>query len=190
MTFADELRSTLIRLVDLLESQGIPYALMGGIVVSIWGVPRATYDLDLTLEVDSALFERFLQSAKHAGFSVEEPFERGFRDVLAGMQKIRIEWWTKESRRIEVDVFLVTTPYQKAAFARRVRTSIDGRQAWVLGPADLILHKLVASRPKDRADVQNLLLVQGIPDDEYLRSWATRLGVARELEAAIAEAGL
>jgi hypothetical protein len=189
MTFAEELRASLVRLVDLLEAAGVPYVLMGGIVVSIWGVPRATYDLDVTLDADPAKVEAFLKVAKDAGFTVDSPFERGFRDVLSGMEKLRLEWWTSGARRIEVDVFLVTTPYQKAAFERRVRARIDGREAWVLTPADLVLHKLVAGRPKDRADVQNLLMTQGVPEPGHLRSWAQRLGVEAALDAALREAG-
>ena len=189
MTFAEELRDSLVRLIDLLETRQVPYVLMGGIVVSICGVPRATYDLDVTLNADRAKVEAFLKVAVEAGFTVDPPFERGFRDVLSGMEKLRLEWWTSGSRRIEVDVFLVTTPYQKAAFERRVRARIDGREAWVLTPADLILHKLVAGRPKDRADIQNLLMTQGVPDPEHLRAWAQRLGVEAALATALTEAG-
>ncbi|MEO6597441.1 MAG: hypothetical protein ABIP94_22080 [Planctomycetota bacterium] len=59
-----------------------------------------------------------------------------------------------------------------------------------MAEADLILFKLMADRPKDRVDVQNVLTVQGIPEPEYLRDWAARLGVADRLERALAEAGL
>ena len=61
---------------------------------------------------------------------------------------------------------------------------------WVLGPADLILHELVAGRPKDLADVQNVLAVQGPVDASYGREWAARLGVTQRLDAALRQAGL
>jgi hypothetical protein len=50
--------------------------------------------------------------------------------------------------------------------------------------------QLLADRPKDRLDVQNVLTVQGLPEPEYLREWAGRLGIADRLERAIADAGL
>ena len=124
------------------------------------------------------------------GFHVDPHFQSGFRDMLEGMEKICIEHWTPEARRIEVDVFLVTTAYQQAAFARRVRVRIDSRQVWILSAADLVLHKLVAGRAKDRADIQNILLIQGVPDSEYLHAWDKRLDVTDALRQAIAEAGL
>ncbi len=175
-----------MRLLDLLDAHGIPYSMMGGMVVPIWGIPRATFDVDLTLSVDDVGLRNFLAAAKRIGFTVDESFEKGFRDVLHGMQKLRVEWWSAAGRRIEVDVFLVTTPYQEAAFARRVRARINAHEMWVLSAADLILHKLLANRPKDLADVQNVLAVQGVPDETYLRAWAGRLGVSERLDEAIA----
>ncbi|MBI4613626.1 MAG: hypothetical protein HY720_08460 [Planctomycetes bacterium] len=190
MSTADRVREVTLRLVDLLEAEGIPYFFMGGVAVPIWGIPRATYDVDLTLSVEESGLREFLAFARRSGFAVDPVFEVGFRDVVSGMQKISIEWWTEEPRRVEVDVFLVTTDYQRAAFPRRRRVKIDGREFWVVAPADLILHKLVAGRPKDFADVQNVLLVQGVPDPEYLATWARRLGVEDLLARALRDAGL
>ena len=190
MSFADDVRGVAIQVVDVLERAAIPYAFMGGMVVPIWGIPRATYDIDVTLSADRVGITRFLAAAKERGFQVDPPFETGFLDRLSGMDKLRVEWWTPGSRRVEVDVFLVTTEYQRAAFARRVQVRIDDRSVWVLGPADLILHKLVAGRPKDVADIQNILAVQGLVDETYLREWSARLGVMPRLVDALRQAGL
>ena len=190
MNFAGHVRDVALRVVELLERENVPYALMGGLVVPIWGIPRATYDVDVTVLGDLPVVERILATAKAAGFTVEAPFERGFRDQVSGMDKLRIDWWTPESRCVEVDVFLVTTDYQRAAFARRVSAQIDHTKAWVLGPADLVLHKLVAGRPKDLADIQNILAVQGLVDAPYLREWAARLRVAERLNECLRQAGL
>lgn len=43
MSFAGEVRHLALHLIDLFEQNRIPYALMGGIVVPVWGIPRATY---------------------------------------------------------------------------------------------------------------------------------------------------
>ncbi|MCI0651532.1 MAG: hypothetical protein L0Z55_06590 [Planctomycetes bacterium] len=185
MNFARRIQEVLLRLIDLLEGSSTPYALMGGLAVPVWGIPRATYDIDIMLAVENHALDRVLAAAKESGFEVDQAFAAGFRDVLQGMRKIQLEWWTEESRRIEVVVFLVTTAYQGAAFARRRRARIDHRDVWVLAPADLILHKLVAGRPKDLGDVQNILAIQGLVDEAYLRDWARRLGVDIALAAAI-----
>lgn len=189
MSRAGLVREVALKLVDLLERHDTPYTLMGGLVVPIWGIPRATYDIDVALSLDDAALPDFLSRARDVGFTIEPPYDRGYRDTLRDMQLLHMEWWTENSRRIEVDVFLVSTPYQRVAFQRRRRVKIDDRSAWVLDPADLILHKLVAARPKDLADIQNVLAVQGIPDEPYLREWAHRLGVEAALAEALARLG-
>jgi hypothetical protein len=190
MSFAGHVRGVATLLGEMLAREGIPYAFMGGMVVPIWGIPRATYDVDVTLQADATTVERFLRAAKAQGFTIEPPFETGFRDQLHGMDKLRIDWWTPESRCVEVDVFLVTTEYQRVAFSRRVQVRIDNRLVWAIGPADLILHKLVAGRPKDLADIQNVLAVQGLVDPAHLREWSKRLGVEHRLDESLRQAGL
>jgi len=190
MSSASRVLEAALRLIDVLDGSDTRYALMGGLAIPIWGIPRATFDVDVVLSVDATGLAAFLDAARGARFVVAAPHATGFRDVLHGMEKLSLDWWTPESQRVEVDVFLVTTPYQEAAFARRCPVQIDGRSAWVLSAADLILHKLVASRPKDLADIQNILAVQGIPDAVYLRQWAARLGVADELARALETANL
>lgn len=190
MNFAATVREVMMRLLDLLERDQTPYVLMGGMVVSIWGIPRATFDIDLTLSLDESGLRNFLDRAQADGFKVDAAFQGGFRDVVSGMEKVQMEWWTPEARRVEVDLFLVTTAYQRESYSRRRRVRVEDREAWVLSPADLILHKLVAGRPKDLADVQNILCVQGLTDSAYTRAWATRLGVDEALAKALASANL
>lgn len=185
MIFADDRQGVVLRLVEILDAQGIDYLMMGGIAVPIWGIPRATFDVEVTLSVDDAALRRFMAAVVAAGFTIDESFTKGFRNVPHGMEKLRIAWWNDSGRRVEVDVFLVTTPYQVTAFARRVPARIGDHQMYVLSAADLILHELVANRPKDLADIQNVLAIQGVPDETYLRDWAQRLGVTARLEGAI-----
>ncbi len=65
-----------------------------------------------------------------------------------------------EERHVwDVDLFLVTTPYQRAAFARRRQVLFLGADRWMITPEDLILHKLLANRRKDLLDVEEILKI-------------------------------
>ena len=46
--------------------------------------------------------------------------------------------------------------------------------------------KLLAGRAKDDLDIRNVLAVQGVPDRDYLESWAGRLNVADRLARILA----
>jgi hypothetical protein len=114
------------------------------------------------------------------------PLHDEFLDRLAGMQKFSVTRYAG-GRELKVDLFLVTTDYQREAFLRRVRKSVNGTQAWVISPEDLILHKLIAGRERDLADVSDILVLMPDVDRAYLRRWADALGVAASLEPKLTE---
>ncbi len=90
---------------------------------------------------------------------------------------------------VPVDVFLSETPYQRAAFARRRRHETDLGSLWLISPEDLLLHKLLADRPRDRADVADLLLVVGPLDRIYLDHRAECLGIRDRLDRVLLDSG-
>ena len=48
-----DLVEELVALIDALESRRIDYAVCGGLAMAIWGLPRATVDIDLLIEPES-----------------------------------------------------------------------------------------------------------------------------------------
>lgn len=176
------LEAVLFRLVDILEAEGICYMLMGGMATRIWGLPRSTFDVDLTVALDPDALSRFSVRLEDAGFVVPEPHRKGFADTLKGMGKFSFHDYAF-SPPILVDCFLPTTTYQRKAISRRREVELEARKVWVISPEDLILHKLVASRPRDLIDIDDVLLIQGdAVDRAYLRQWAAALGVSALLD--------
>ena len=90
-------------------------------------------------------------------------------------------------RSVDIDIFLAETRLQESLLARRSRLEVDGVPAWVVSPEDLILLKLIASRPRDIGDVMDILMAQGQLDEEYLRRWATELGLLDALNRVMNE---
>ena len=94
-----------------------------------------------------------------------------------------------DDKSVAVDVFLAATDYQREAYNRRARHDYDGIGVTICSPEDLLLHKLVAHRLRDRSDIADLLLVSGRLDGAYLRRWAEHLGVTQRLDEALRDAG-
>jgi hypothetical protein len=63
---------------------------------------------------------------------------------------------------------------------------VEGQQVSLVTAEDLILFKLIASRPRDLIDVQDIFFTQGDLDEAYMRRWAKELGVAEKLEEVLA----
>ncbi|HEX5136424.1 MAG TPA: hypothetical protein VFY93_05600 [Planctomycetota bacterium] len=168
-------------LLAFLGRERIDYMLMGGMAIRTLAIPRPTYDIDLQVAAGEAGAKAFARQAQQEGYSVDEPHLRGFVDHLQGLAKLAMSIPAGD-RWIPVDVFLCGSEYQREAFARRRKHDTDLGPLWLISPEDLVLHKLISNRPRDRADIADLLLVAGPFDDAYLREWANRLGIADRLE--------
>ena len=92
-----------------------------------------------------------------------------------------------EDRSIDVDLFLAESSFQQELLKRAKPEPIDDVMVRMVTPEDLILLKLLARRPRDLADIGDVLFIQGTLDETYLRPWATELGVLSELEKVLAE---
>ena len=180
------LQPLLESLIEFFEKRRVDYMVMGGIAVRFWGIPRPTYDLDFTLAVEEDAIPQLCQRLREEGFSVLTAHEEGFVDRLEGMRKFGVMHYA-EGKEVAVDLFLVTTQYQQAAFGRRVQAKISTRSAWLISPEDLILHKLIAGRDRDLSDITDILWMSPEVDTVYLREWAASLGVSDQLERRLAE---
>ncbi len=173
------------RAARVLVDARVPYAFIGGVAMGVWAVPRPTFDLDLAIASSTSETPTLLQAFERAGFVVEEGFRKGFADRIAGMEKIHVHLPSGKAL-LGVDLFLATTPFLQSLLERRKTVDLGGGPLQVCTAADLVLLKLVADRPKDRLDIENVLAVQGVPERGYLDCWASELGVRPRLDALLA----
>lgn len=170
--------------VDIFEGMQIPYVLMGGMAVAAHGLPRPTHDVDFTISLPRERLSDLYQAATKAGYTVPEGFEGGWVDEVAGMPLVRVQTWVR-GKSVDIDLFLAESRYQRELLNRKVRVQVEGLEAWLVSPEDLILLKLLAGRPRDYGDIVDILFVQGQLDENYLRHWSAALGVADRLEKAL-----
>lgn len=149
--------------------------LMGGLSVRFWPLPRPTYDPDVTVAAEEAQLKNLLGRLEQDGYVVPPEVKKGWRETLAGMIKFAVRKFIgHDSWR--VDVFRVTTECQRAAFSRRRRARLLGKDVWTIGPEDFTLHKHIAGRERDLADVGGILAFTRDLDLGYLRQSAPALG--------------
>lgn len=172
--------------VLLFERLEVPYAVIGGIAVRVYGIPRPTYDIDFTVALDRKRLPDFYQSVRDLGYTVPEQYATGWVDRVAGMPVVKARLYL-EGRGIDIDVFLAESPFQEELLARRRRVQIDQLAVSFVSAEDLILLKLLSHRPRDIGDVGDILFTQGELDQAYLRNWARQLGVLAELQRVLAE---
>lgn len=173
-------------LVGLLDKLGVPYAIMGGLAVRIYALPRPTFDVDFTVAIKRESLAGLYDEAEQLGFSIPAAQRSGWVDQVHGLPLVKLQL-NLSDRIIDLDVFLAETPFQRQLLQRRQRHQAAGWAGWFVTPEDLVLLKLLADRPKDHADIADVLFVQGALDETYLRNWAVRLGVSDPLEKVLVE---
>jgi predicted nucleotidyltransferase len=182
-----DLSRALTELVELFDRLQLRYAVMGGIAVRVYGIPRPTHDVDFTVAIDRGRLPELYREVMRLGYTVPEEFTTGWVDQVAGLPLIRFRLYN-QGYSIDIDIFLAESDFQRQMLARRQCVAVGSQPVWMVSAEDLILLKLVAARPRDLSDIADILFTQGAPDHEYLRRWARELDVLEKLEQVLAEA--
>lgn len=144
-----DLETALIDLSQTLSGNRIPYMVIGGMANAVWGSPRVTLDIDVTIWVSD-------QKIQNAVRMLSEPFEVLVSNPKNFIRKTRVlPLQTKNGVRL--DVIFGALPYEKEAISRAVEIDIAGTPVRFCTPEDLILHKIISKREKDLEDIQAIV---------------------------------
>jgi hypothetical protein len=156
------------RIGEVLDEDGLAYAIGGAIALGVWGAPRATNDVDLSVFVERRELPRVLDSLERAGVMVA-------RDDAA-KEVARIGLFVGRLGKVRVDVFISEHP-QFSAMAARVKriAQADGWTGAYLSAEDVVLYKLVYHRGKDRVDLERLFAARPGLDLGYVRTWLEKM---------------
>jgi hypothetical protein len=154
------IEQVLFELVDLCHQLAIPYAVMGGIAVRIHGIPRPTYDVDIAVTAMPDQLEQLFDTAERVGYTIPEAYRGGWLDRVADMPLAKLRTYVEEGKGIDVDLFITESSFQESLMARRVTCDFRDRHIDVVSPEDLVLLKLLANRPRDLGDIQDIRFMQ------------------------------
>jgi len=155
----------LARIAAGLSSCNLPYMIIGGQAVLLYGEPRLTKDIDITLGINIDRLDDLLSIVN--GLSLAPLPE----DVPLFVQKTMVLPVLERSTGIRVDFIFSFTPYETQAIARARKVILSGQEVCFASREDLILHKIFAGRPRDLEDVRILILKNPGIDLPYIRHW-------------------
>ncbi len=156
------------QIADALAARGIPYALGGALALGVAGVPRGTRDVDVNVFVEPPALDPVFEALESLGVALDRPAcsARAARDGMF------VGHW--EGMRI--DVFVPSIPFSEEAARTAVSVTIDGWTGRFLSPEAICLFKLLFFRPKDVADLGQLVAVrQEALDRVYVRRWIVEM---------------
>lgn len=134
------------------QKNDVRYVVIGGIAAVLYGVPRATFDLDILIEATPDNARRLLDALINARLGTAEmttPDENLAHEITILRDRVRIYVQTATPGILFTDVW-----------ARRREMTYQGQAFYVVARDDLIASKLAAGRPVDLEDVRLLRLSQ------------------------------
>lgn len=138
------------------QKHEVKYLVIGGIAAILYGVPRATFDLDILIEATPENAKRLLAALLDAQLGTAD---------LTSVNDLLAHEITIFRDRVRIDVQTETPGiYFEEAWGKRTTMDYQGQVFYVVSREDLIASKLAAGRDKDLEDVR--LLKVSLEDEE------------------------
>lgn len=125
-----------------LSRSNLPYMIIGGQAVLLYGEPRLTRDVDVTLGVNIDRLHDLLTVVKELSLN---PIPN---DVESFVKQTMVLPTIDEPTGIRVDFIFSFTPYETDAIKRARKITIMDQDVCFASPEDLIIHKIFAGRPR------------------------------------------
>ncbi len=158
------LEALLQRIARGLDSRGIPYMVIGGQAVLLYGEARMTRDVDVSLGVGPERLPVVLDWVREAGCRVlvDSPADFVGRTLVLPC--------ADPDSGIRVDFIFTFTPFEREAVGRARKIPIGDTLVRFATAEDLVVHKVIAGRPRDLEDVRSILLKNPALDMARIRA--------------------
>ena len=160
-----QIQTALIMHDFFVEDLKLEYAIIGGIALQFWGEPRFTHEIEITVQDRLDIDDLVKVTTEAFGSRVSDPYQfaKATRMILLNVESV------------DVDVAIALRSYEEFLFKRSKSYEVEpGRELIICSAEDLIIHKALAGRPQDLADIQSIIYRQGDNlEVRYIRSWLT-----------------
>ena len=155
----------LANLALALDGQDIPYMIIGGQAVLLYGEPRLTRDIDVTLGASVDTLPKII------GISKKLDLEPLVTDISNFVKQTMVLPTRDGATGIRVDFIFSFTPYERQAIKRAKRVSVKKTVVKFASPEDVVIHKIFAGRARDLDDIRSILLKNPSINLSYIEKW-------------------
>ena len=159
------------KIAQILDEKNIPYMIIGGQAVLLYGSPRLTRDIDITLGVDTDKFLPIAGICRELGLSILPENPEDF------VKETKVLPTDDPESRMRVDFIFSFTPYETQAIQRTQKVLINNYPVKFASCEDLIIHKMIAARAIDIEDIKKILIKnKNSIDIDYIKKWLIEFG--------------
>jgi len=155
--------SALLAFATFAKKLGLRWYVFGAQAVNLHGFPRATADLDLTIDLGRRRLSTVVAQLEAAGFDPR------FSDAefIAATRVIPV---VHRPSQLPIDLVLAGPGLEQTFLDETVEQTVAGATIPVLSLENLIATKLLAGRPRDRDDVRELVASRSSVDHAKVES--------------------
>lgn len=177
----------LTQFISNLNSLRVPYMVTGAYAVSYFGLPRATHDLDIVVEIKLTDLDKICRK-----FAKEYIVDKGMAEnavrysthfsIVHAKGDIKIDFWVLKDKASE-----------RARFERRKKISLFSRSTYIISAEDMVLTKLEwfkrSKNTKHLDDAIGIIKVQaGKLDKHYITRNLEKFGIKKYWGTAVKKA--
>ncbi len=145
-----------------LNKANVPYMVIGGQAVLLYGEPRLTKDIDITLGIGIEGIDQIKQIVKMAKLKIL------IEDIENFVKKTYVIPTMDVKSGIRVDFIFSFSDYEQNAIKRAKKVKLGGTIVKFASLEDLIIHKIIAGRARDIEDIKCILAKNRSCDFKYI----------------------
>ncbi len=155
----------LAKIANALDRLRIGYMVIGGQAVLLYGEPRLTKDIDITLGVGVEGLTQITDLVHGLSLKVLVDNPEAF------VHKTMVLPVIEDATGIRVDFIFSHSPYEQQAITRTRAVRFGATAVNFASLEDVVIHKIIAGRGRDIDDVKAILLKNPDYDTDYITRW-------------------
>jgi predicted nucleotidyltransferase len=138
---------------------------IGGQAVLLYGEPRLTRDIDVTLGIGVSELARIKKVLSPMGLKVLIKKDQEF------VQRTMVLPTKDKESGIRVDFIFSFSPYERQAIRRARDIKVGTTKVKFASLEDVVIHKVVSGRPRDLEDIKSIFVKNPKYDSDYISGW-------------------
>ncbi len=170
----------LVQIAKQLDEKIIPYIIIGGQAVLIYGRPRMTRDIDLTLGIDVDQYDLIENICRKMKLKILPPKPRQFT------KETKVLPAQDEKSLIRIDFIFSFSFYEQQAIKRAKKVDVINYPVKFASLEDIIVHKILAGRAIDEEDVKSIIIKnKNRINQDYIKRWLSEFKNIAEYSGAV-----
>jgi len=160
-----ELKNLIEKIAKEFEKYRIAYMIIGGQAVLIYGEPRLTKDIDITIGANIDKYRDVLNIVQNLNLKIlpKEPYKFVKETMVLPL--------LDEKTGFRVDLIFSFSEYEKEALKRVNKIKIGNTYVNYISVEDLIIYKIISGRERDMGDLKIILIKNKKIDEKYILKW-------------------